>query len=119
MNMTLELNPDIVNAEIIDNIQEEIERIGRDNIFKINLNGCIDSNLQINLSGLYREYNIFEVNDNTYYNYDIGELLTVNENNLLGRFIKALADEDSIEAPEIREKAMKYGIEAFLGIGES
>ena len=100
-------------------MEEEIKRIGRDNIYKIYLNGCIDSSLQINLSGLYREYNIFEVNDNTHYNYDIGELLTVNENNLLGRFIKALADEESIEKPEIREKAMKYGVEALLGIGES
>ena len=119
VNMTLELTPDIVNAEIVDNVEEEINRIGKDNIYKINLNGCVDSNLQINLSGLFREYNIFEVNYNTHLNYDMNELLTVNQNNLLGRFIQTLSDEDSLEDPEIRARAMKYGIEALLGIGEN
>lgn len=119
INMTLELNPDIVNSEIVDNVEDEIIRIGKDNIYKINLTGCVDSNLQINLSGLTREYYIYQVKDDTHPNYDIEELLMVNENNLLGRFIKAMSDNDSIEKPEIRERALKYGIEALLGVGDN
>lgn len=119
VNMSLELTPDLVNSEIVDNVEEEINRIGKDNIYKINLNGCIDSNLQINLSALTRRYNIYEINDNTHLDYDVNELLMVNENNLLGRFIKTLSDDESLENQEIRAKAMKYGIEALLGVGDN
>ncbi len=117
INMALELTPDISNAEIVENIEDEIVRVGEKNIYNIILKGIIDSGLQINLSALTRNYNIMKVVDNTQLNYDINELLSVNEHNLLGRFIKALSDEESIENEEIRAKALKYGVEALLETG--
>ena len=75
--------------------------------------------MQINLSALNKRYNINEIIDKTQYDYDVNELLSGNENNLLGRFIKALSDEDSSENEEIRKKALKYGIEALLEAGDN
>lgn len=118
VNMALELEPDYTNAEIISVVEENIQEIGAENIYRILLKGRVDSNLEINLSGLIRRYNINEVINKTQSDYDINELLEVNENNLLGRFIKALSDKNSDENEEIRNKAMRYGIEALLGAGD-
>lgn len=118
INIALELEPDYTNAEIINVVEDSIKELGTENIYRIMLKGRVDSNLEINLSGLVRRYNINEVINKTESDYDINELLEGNENNLLGRFIKALSDENSVKDQEIRTKAMRYGIEALLGAGD-
>lgn len=118
INVALELNPECSNAEVMDIVEEQIKALGEDNIYRIMLKGIISNDLEINLSSLTRMYNINEIINRTKYDYDIDDLLSSNENNLLGRFIKALQDEDSIEDEETRAKALKYGLEALLGAGE-
>ncbi|MBO5509568.1 MAG: DNA repair exonuclease [Lachnospiraceae bacterium] len=118
INMALEVAQDYSNAEIMDIVKEQIEAHGTQNIYRIMLKGIIDNDLEINLSSLTRQYNINEIIDNTEYSYDVEELLAGNKNNLLGRFIRALRDEESTEDVETREKALKYGLEALLGLGE-
>jgi DNA repair exonuclease SbcCD nuclease subunit len=120
INMSLEITPEYSNAEIMDVVKEQIKAHGVQNIYRILLKGIIDANLEINLSSLTRQYNINEIIDRTEYNYDVDELLAGNENNLLGRFIKALRPDDTEEEVPIdaktREKALKYGLEALLGL---
>ena len=118
VNMALELEKGYTNGEIVSVVEDNIKSIGADNIYRIMLKGNVDDDLEINLSSLIRRYNINEVINKTQRDYDIDELLEMNENNLLGRFIKALSDEDSEEDDEIRAKAMRYGIEALLGAGD-
>jgi DNA repair exonuclease SbcCD nuclease subunit len=121
INMGLEITTDYSNAEVMDVVEEQIKAHGTQNIYRIILKGLIDANLDINLSSLTRQYNIDGIIDKTEYNYDIDELLAGNENNLLGRFIKALrtddaADENKTGDDITREKALKYGLEALLGL---
>jgi DNA repair exonuclease SbcCD nuclease subunit len=119
INMALEITPDYSNAEIMDTVKTQIEAHGSQNIYRILLKGIIDANLEINLSSLTRQYNINEIIDKTEYNYDVDELLAGNENNLLGRFIRALRDDSENEESDdskTREKALKYGLEALLGL---
>lgn len=118
VNMALELSPEYSNAEIADIVEQEIKEIGKENIYRILLKGTIANDLQINLSALVRRYNINEIIDRTQYDYDVDELLAGNENNLLGRFIKSLSDENSVEDEEIRSKALRYGIDALLLAGD-
>ncbi len=118
VNMALEIDPSYTNGDVSDIVEEQIKQIGVDNIYRIMLKGRVASELEINLSGLIRRYNINEVINKTESDYDIDELLSGNENNLLGRFIMALSDEDSLESEEIRNKALRYGVEALLGAGD-
>lgn len=118
VNMALDLTPTYSNADISDIIESEILRLGKDNIYRVLLRGKIDSGLTINLSELTRRYNINEVINKTQHEYDMKELLKGNEDNILGRFIKVLSDENRIEDEEIRNKAIRYGIEALLGAGD-
>lgn len=119
VNMALDLNTDYTSADISNIVESQIKELGKDNIYRVLLRGRVDSNIQINLSALSKRYNINEVIDKTQYDYDVNELLAGNENNLLGRFIKALSDEESNENEEIRKKALKYGIEALLEAGDN
>lgn len=118
INMALELTPMYDNADVLEVVESQIQEIGTDNIYRILLKGKVKNGLEINLSELTRRYNINEIINKTQYDYDINELLTGNESNLLGKFIKALSDENSIEDVEISNKAMRYGIEALLGAGD-
>lgn len=118
VNMSLALSPEYSNAEIADIVEQEICRVGKGNIYRILLKGSVANDMEINLSALTRRYYINEIIDRTQYEYDINELMLENENNLLGRFIKALSDEDSTEDEETRNKALHYGIEALLLAGD-
>ena len=118
INMSLSLSPEYNNADISRIVEEQIMQMGPNNIYRIMLTGVINSDLQINISELVRRYNINEVIDKTQSDYDVNELLIANENNLLGKFIQTITDEESIKDDEIRNKAMRYGVEALLGAGD-
>ncbi len=118
VNMAVELEPGYTNAEILRVVEDNIKELGTQNIYRIMLKGKVDSNLDINLSGLVRRYNVNEVINRTESDYDVNELLEGNENNLLGRFIRALSEDSHDYDEEIRTKAMRYGVEALLGAGD-
>ncbi|MDD6327183.1 MAG: DNA repair exonuclease [Eubacteriales bacterium] len=118
INLALTLSPEYSNAEISDIVENRIQELGKEHIYRILLKGCVDHNLQINLSGLTKRYNINEIINHTQADYDMEELLADNENNLLGRFIRTLTDEESTEDENIRSKALRYGIEALLAAGD-
>ena len=99
---------------VSDIIETNINKLGKENIYRIMLRGNVDSNLDLNLSALTRRYNINEIIDKTEDAYDLKELYTVNENNLLGRFIKSMSDKNSDEDEEIRQKALRYGLDALM-----
>lgn len=119
INMTLQLEKDTTNAKLLETIEKEIKERGKENIYRILLKGTINSDVEINLSGLTRRYNINELIDRTEYDYSVDQLQSGNETNLLGRFIDSLNDEELIEDDEIKKKALNYGLAALLGTGEN
>lgn len=118
VNLSLQVEPEYSNAEIVDMVETKINELGKQHIYRILLKGTVNNDLQINLSGLTKRYNINEIIDHTQADYDVDELLAQNENNLLGRFIQAMSDDSSTEDGEIRSKAMRYGIDALLAAGD-
>ena len=87
-------------------------------IYKIFFKGKIDENVEINVNKIENKYNIYEIINNTFCDYDIKQLLAENESNLLGRFIKAMEVNGEEEDLIIRKKALQYGIEALLLAGD-
>ena len=101
-----------------DLIEDKIKTLGTEHIYRIMLKGLVDSNLQLNLGNITQNYLINEIIDKTELDYDEAELYKNNADNLLGRLIEALSDENSIEDETIRSAAKRYGIEALLSSGE-
>jgi len=118
VNLTFEVLPEYSNKEIQDLIEDKIKTLGTEHIYRIMLKGLVDSNLQLNLGNITQNYLINEIIDKTELDYDEAELYKNNADNLLGRLIEALSDENSIEDETIRSAAKRYGIEALLSSGE-
>ena len=118
VNMALDVNPGSTNEDIYAVVEEQINHLGSNNIYRILLRGRISNDLEINLSGLTRQYYINEIIDNTERDYDVNELYVNNQSNLVGRFIDELADDGDDEHHELRQKALIYGLEAVLGTGD-
>lgn len=118
VNLSLSVEKEHTNGDIAEIVESKINELGKQHIYRILLKGTINHDMQINLSGLMKRYNINELIDHTKTDYNMDELYAQNENNLLGHFIQAMADEDSTEDENIRNKALRYGIEAILAAGE-
>ena len=116
VTMKLMLSEGYTNADVMDAVRAQITKTGEKHIYRILLGGVISHDVEINLSSLTREYNIYDIIDDTEYSYDMDELVTDNRQNLFGRFVERLGAEDSTEDEETRSKALKYGIDAILGI---
>lgn len=118
VNLSLTLEQEASNANLVELVESKINELGKQHMYRILLKGTVHNDLQINLSSLTKRYYINEVIDRTKTDYDIEELLSQNENNLLGRFIQAMSDENGTEDENIRSKALRYGIEALLAAGD-
>lgn len=119
VNMALDVNIDNTNEDISAVIEEQINHLGNGNIYRILLRGRIANDLELNLSALTKRYYVNEIIDNTERDYDVNELFVNNQDNLVGRFIDRLADDEDDERHELHQKALLYGIEAMLKTGDS
>ncbi len=118
VNATIKLNSNMDNNAINDYVEKKINELGIDNIYRIMLKGKIDSKVDINLSRLKNKYLINQIINKTEEYYDIDKLMQENKNNLVGRFISALSDDEASESEDIRKKALHYGVDALVEIGD-
>ncbi len=113
-NLGLEINTDCTNEMIIDTLTAGIEKLGKDNIYRVLLRGRKSNSLKIDLRSLEKHYSIYEVVENVYRDYDIEQLLIENKGNLIGRYIETYIDKTDDEKCK---KALHYGVEAILASG--
>ncbi len=114
INIGLEVKPEYSEAQIIDVLARQMEKLGAQNIYKIILSGHMAAGIRPDLSSLKYKYRISDITDNTLCEYNMDKLLLDNEDNLLGKFISNLEDAED----EISKKALKYGVEAILATGD-
>ncbi len=114
INLGFEVKPEYSGAQIVDVIRRQIEKMGTNHIYRIILQGQLGNGVKPDFSQLKLKYKIYDITDNTMYEYDMDKLLLDNENNLMGRFIKTLSEADDVTS----RKALKYGIEAMIATGE-
>lgn len=113
MNLAFTLTPEHTNAGINEMIETKLLELGKENIYRILLKGQIDSELILNISALQKNYNINEILDHTECGYSVQELAITNADNLLGGYLQAFSGE---ELDEKQEKALKYGLNALMGV---
>ena len=114
INLGFDVKPTYSESQIIDVIRRNIEKMGAENIYRIIMQGELGNGVKPDFAQLKLKYNIYDVTDNTMYEYSIEKLYLDNENNLMGRFIKTLSEQED----EISKKALRYGIEAMIATGE-
>ena len=95
-----------------DFISEEIEKCGRQHIYKVILTGFRDPEIEMDLEALEKLGNIISIEDLTEPDYDFDALYAANKDNVIGMFIQRVR---SLPAEETsKKKALYYGIKALL-----
>lgn len=114
INLGLEIKPEYSSMQIENVIAKQIDKMGRENIYRIILKGQKGRNVDTTFEKLLSEYMIYDVVDNTMFDYNKDSLKKDNEHNVLGRFIAELSDKDDV----VSRKALEYGLEAVIATGE-
>lgn len=117
VNTTVKLDSDMNNKTINDVVEKKILSLGKENIYRIMLKGKIDSKVDIDLSILKSKYYINQIINKTEEYYDLNKLMQENQNNIVGKFINTLSNDDALENEDIRKKALRYGVDALVEIG--
>lgn len=114
INLGLEMKPEYTARQIENVVRKQIDKMGTQNIYRIILKGQKGRGVRPGFDGLPKDYMIYDVVDNTVFDYDVDSLARDNEGNMLGRFIEALSG----ETDEVSKKALQYGLDAIIATGE-
>ncbi len=106
IHATIRVKKDTTGTELRRQLQEYIGSHGSDNLYKFVLTGQRDADIQFDLENLKSCGNVFVIIDETRVAYDYEKLMCANENNLLGRFIAEMKNED--------ELALSLGVQALM-----
>ncbi len=110
INLSLKLKSSYTQAQIIDTIEKEMIRLGRQHIYRIILKGEKSENVSCDFQGLLSKYYISVIEDDTRGDIDINELLSEHQEDIIGQYILQLKDKDD----EVSKKALAYGLQALL-----
>lgn len=106
------VTPNATNMEIRHKLVDLIDMQGKDNMYKIILDGYRDPDLNIDISEIEGIGNVVSVADNTVPDYDFEELYDDNKDNILGMYIKRFLDKESLST--LQKKTLYYGTKALL-----
>ena len=115
INLALKLKPEYSGAQIIDAIEKEMKRLGKQHIYRIILKGQKNDEVQPDFLALTTRYMISMIEDYTRGALDVEALLAENGENLIGQFIIQLKDKEDV----VSKKALEYGLHALLEDGNS
>lgn len=111
VHFSVEVQKDDTTGSIAKQIQKFINENGNENIYKINLAGKRDPDIQIDTARIKGGLNILDIADGTSPAYDFGRLYEEHAGTILGRYIGSFRGcrEDSAEY-----EALCEGVEALL-----
>lgn len=114
INLGLEVKPEYTAAQIERVIEKQIDKMGSENIYRVILKGQKGRKVDTTFDDLTSRYMIYDIVDNTMFDYNKESFMKDNENNVLGRFIAELSRNDDV----VSRKALEYGLEAVIATGE-
>ncbi len=112
IDIMIEINDTMSEGDIKERIISSIVENGKDNIYKVILEGYKKADIHLDYKDVYDEYNIIDIIDKTVRKYDFIKLQEENEDNIIGKFINCINNLE--EDDDIKKKALYYGMEALL-----
>ena len=117
VDISITMSKDLLPAEIIENLEGKLRKLGRSNIYRIIVRGFVSDNVKLDLTRVKDRYNISEVLNMTISDYDEKILRVENETNMMGRYIHDVQSNYSLDE-NVRSRALRYGMEALIMAGE-
>lgn len=112
IHLRLLSTPTMTNGALFQLAKSEIIKQGIENIYKIIIEGTKDNEICYDTELLKDLGNIYEVLDETVYDYDFDQLYEDNKDNMIGLYIDSICN--TLEDDEIIRKSLYYGVEALL-----
>ena len=111
IHQIIKVNPSMTEYELKETIAKVIDEKGKENIYKIILDGLRDPEISYNVDTLDSYGNVIEVTDQTRPAYRFDKLKEANKGNILGTFVAELEPypEDSLE-----HQALCEGVRALM-----
>jgi len=111
-DLAIAMSAETTDGSLRDAVREAIAADGGENLYRIVLTGRRDAGYTPDAEGLRSLGNVTEIVDRTLPEYDLEALARDNADNLVGRFILALAGR--AESDEVARKALYSGLSALL-----
>lgn len=125
ITLSLELDQMCTGEEVIDAVEQEIIKLGAQNLYRIVMRGACQSSVAPDFHRLCRSYEIISIQDESHPDISLEQLYQENQNNLLGKYIARLRYGEDLQLPngevpskEVVERALQFGIKAMLETGE-
>lgn len=110
VDLVIEVKPEMTNYQLQKLIQEQIDEMGAQHIYRIILQGYRSVLFQPDFNSLMNLYFIYEVVDQTHEAYNLKKLQEENQDNLLGRYIQTFEGQED----NLHRQALEYGVKALL-----
>ena len=109
--LAVTVTPETTNGGLTDRIVNEIEKRGREHIYRFRLKGMRDPDIEFDLSSLSARFRIGEIIDESEPQYDFPALFAEHSSDMIGFYIQALQKDDM---SAVEKKALYYGVNALL-----
>lgn len=114
ISLRITIQPDTTEGALCEKLKETMESHGKENIYKITLDGSYDPEARLDLDKIQEIGNIIQIVDESSPEYDIDVLRKEHRDDVIGMYIEAFLQEPLTEE---RKKALYYGINALLWQG--
>lgn len=111
ITLSLNVSSKTTNTELLMTISNEIKNRGVNNIYKLNIKGFRDPDINFDFDSLHHHFKIIQINDESEPNYDFNKLFSEHSSDMLGLYIDEF---NKTELNDINKKALFYGVSALL-----
>ena len=116
LSLRITITPDTTEGALCDKLKETMEHHGKQNIYKIILEGSYDPEARLDLEKIQEMGNIIQISDESNPEYDIEVLRQEHKDDVIGMYIEAFMKEPLTED---RKKALYYGIKCIASAGRT
>ncbi len=109
--LVVNISTSTTNTELECKVAQEIERRGRNHIYRFRIRGMRDPEITFDLEELASKFRIVDIVDESEPQYDFSALFAEHPSDMIGFYIRALQKDDM---SPVEKKALYYGINALL-----
>ena len=113
LRVKLVLTPSSTEGALCRKVQEVVNLYGRQNLYRLLLEGEYDPEAPLQLDRLPGLGNIVEVTDDSVPHYDLVQLAQEHRHDIIGMYLQSFGDLEGLS--EVQKKALYYGITALMG----
>ena len=112
--ISVEINERVKANELRERLEAEMDKRGRNNIYKLRVTGKRAPEEEPELEALRDRFKIVEISDETEPQYDFSKLFSEHPDDIIGFYISSVMKNGDEEKGSLERRAMHYAVDALL-----